>query len=362
MLINQLATLVAVIVVHRHAHATEQFQTNEMHYLPTAKPTPKPPTHPSIDLMQFQSATASELIANLISTSGDIEIRQIASSSHIMQCAALFSQGHKLGTLYKKGPDNELLKDSSGNYIPTDPPVPLIPDEGIILSSGNSEDFYCNDSDGMAAKYNAGGDADLKRSVDESNGKNNTILDACVLEFQFRCTSDAYVPVASFRYSFGSEEYYESANSAFNDVFGFYLNGVNIARLPTTDTASDIVSINNVNFLHNKNYFHGNDPGMGWEQQQSNGVNAPKVEMIYPNIEADGFTDTLTAFGAPYSNSSMWNTIKLAVGDVGDRLLDSWVILEKGSFACVDSTAASSILCPSASGKWVRSVRRGTGS
>jgi hypothetical protein len=265
-----------------------------------------------------------------------------------MECAALYTQGHQLGTLYKKGPDNELLKDASGNYIPTDPPVPLIPDEGIILSSGKSEDFYCKDSDGMAAKYNAGGDADLKRSVDESNGKNNTILDACVLEFQFRCTSNEYVPIVSFRYSFGSEEYYEYANSAFNDVFGFYLNGVNIARLPTTNTASDIVSINNVNFLHNKNYFHGNDPGMGWEQQQSVGVNAPKVEMIYPNIEADGFTDTLTAFGAPYSNSSMWNTIKLAVGDVGDRLLDSWVVLEKASFTCVDITAAPSIsLSPS---------------
>jgi hypothetical protein len=145
-----------------------------MNYLPTAKPILKPPTHPLIDLMQFQSTTASELIANLISTNSNIEIRQIAFSSHIMQCAALFSQGCKLGMLYKKGPDNKLLKDASGNYIPTDSPVPLIPNEGIILLSGNSEDFYCN-SVGTAAKYNAGGNADLKRSVDESKGKNNNL-------------------------------------------------------------------------------------------------------------------------------------------------------------------------------------------
>lgn len=363
-----LATLVAAILIRRqYAYAsylpTSTTNNDSLKNSPTATPTPLPTSKPhssgssssttqqpqhssssSMDLMQFQSTTASNLIANLLSNHGDIEIRQIASSSHITQCAALFSQGHKLGYLYQKGPDNELLKDATGKYIPTDPPVPLIPDEGIILSSGNSEDFYCKDSDDMAAKYTAGGDADLKKGVDESNGKNNVIFDACVLQFQFRCTSDDYIPVVTFRYSFGSEEYYEYANSAFNDVFGFYLNGVNIARLPSSTTNSDIVSITNVNFLHNKNYFHGNDPGIGWEQHQSSTMvnNAPKMEMIYPNIEADGFTDTLTAIGTPYSNSSMWNTIKLAVGDVGDNLLDSWVILEKGSFACVDSSKAAS--------------------
>jgi hypothetical protein len=290
--------------------------------------------------MQFQSTSATELVANLISSTGDVEIRQIESSRHIMQCAALYTQGHQLGYLFQKGADNELLKDASGNYIPTDPPVALIPDEGIILSSGKPSDLNWNNEDEMTTSHDAGGDVDLKRTVDESNGMNNAVFDACVLQFQFRCTSDAYVPVASFRYSFGSEEYYEYVDSAFNDVFGFYLNGENIARLPSTDTNSNIVSINNVNYNNNKRYFHGNDPGTGWEEDAPE---APDMGVVYPTIEADGFTDTLTAYGEPYSNSSMWNTIKLAVGDVGDRLLDSWVVLEKASFTCVDITAAPSI-------------------
>jgi hypothetical protein len=288
--------------------------------------------------MQFQSTTAADLVANIISATGDVEIRQIVSSSHITECAALYTHGHTLGYLYQKGPDYELLKDSNGKYIPTD--VPLIPDQGIILSSGNPTDFNWNHKDDMTTAYDAGGDADLKRTVDESNGKNNPIYDACVLQFQFRCTSDAYVPLASFRYSFGSEEYYEYVDSAFNDVFGFYLNGENIARLPSTDTSSNIVSINNVNYKDNKRYFHGNDPGTGWEEDAPD---APDMGIVYPAIEADGFTDTLIASGAPYSNSSMWNTIKLAVGDVGDRLLDSWVVLEKASFTCVERTAAPTI-------------------
>ena len=316
---------------------------------PTRKPTPSPtskPTMPTVGILQFQYVPASELVSNLISTSGDIEIQSIVSSSHITECAALYTQGHMLGNLFKKGPNNELLKDASGNYVPTDPPMPLIPDQGIILSSGKPADLNWNNADDITTSFtNAGGDVDLKRSVDESNGKSNAVYDACVLQFQFRCTSEAYVPVASFRYSFGSEEYYEYVDSAFNDVFGFYLNGENIAKLPSTDTNSTIVSINNVNYKDNKKYFHGNDPGTGWEEDAPD---APDMGVVYPTIEADGFTDTLTAYGEPYSNSDTWNTIKLAVGDVGDRLLDSWVVLEKASFTCVDITAAPSVsLSPS---------------
>jgi hypothetical protein len=313
---------------------------------PTAKPTAKPtvkPTMPTVGIIQFQSVPASTLVNNLISATGDIEINSIVASSHITECAALYTKGHQLGTLFKKGPNNELLKDANGNYIPTD--VPLIPDQGLILSSGKPADLNWNNQDDMTTSFTAGGDADLKRTVDESNGQNNAVFDACMLQFQFRCTSDAYVPVASFRYSFGSEEYYEYVDSAFNDVFGFYLNGENIAKLPSTDTSSRIVSINNVNYKNNKQYFHGNDPGTGWEEDAPD---APDMGVVYPTIEADGFTDTLTAYGEPYSNATKWNTIKLAVGDVGDRLLDSWVVLEKASFTCVDITAAPSIsLAPS---------------
>ena len=62
----------------------------------------------------------------------------------------------------------------------------------------------------------------------------------------------------------------------------------------------------------------------------------------YPGIEADGFTDTLQARAVPNTGADMWNEMKLAVGDVGDHILDSWVLLGKESFTCQDITQAPS--------------------
>ena len=78
--------------------------------------------------------------------------------------------------------------------------------------------------------------------------------------------------------------------------------------LPTMTTSSWIVSINNVNYNENKQYFHGNDPDFG---------------AFYPRIEADGFTDTLTATGLPNSDLLIWNNMTLVVADVGDTVLDT---------------------------------------
>ena len=66
--------------------------------------------------------------------------------------------------------------------------------------------------------------------------------DACVLEFEFSC--DTEPEGFSFKYVFGSEEYNEYVDTTFNDVFGFFLDGENIALIPGTPTP---VSINNVN-------------------------------------------------------------------------------------------------------------------
>merc|ERR1711933_182311 len=63
----------------------------------------------------------------------------------------------------------------------------------------------------------------------------------------------------------------------------------------------------------------------------------------YPSIEADGFTDRLYAMASPTEDDDKWNEMKLAVGDVGDGLLDSWVLLGKESFTCQDITSAPSV-------------------
>eukprot|EP00984_Skeletonema_dohrnii_P021536 scaffold10793_cov77-Skeletonema_dohrnii-CCMP3373.AAC.3 len=147
------------------------------------------------------------------------------------------------------------------------------------------------------------------------------MLDACFIEFDFKCSNEASTPTVSFKYMFGSDEYNEYVDSSFNDAFALILNGENIAKLPSSESNTDAVSINNVNNQLNTQYFHTNDPSDG---------------TIYPQLEADGFTVVLTAAGTPSQDPNEMNTIKIVLGDVGDDAYDSWVLLESGTFSCVD--------------------------
>jgi hypothetical protein len=327
--------------------------------VPTGRPTSKKPTTrkpvapagtqpPNLQLMQITvNRTKEELVASLIAQNGDVEFKDVEATGNLAACAALYTGGHTLGTLMERGPapDYELVKDSQGNYIPTS--TNIVPNVGIILSSGGPRNFNWNDKDDETVALsnttmtNHKLVQDLRRDVNNQSGNlYNSFFDACAISFKFRCTSNAYVPVVSFKYVFGSEEYYEYVDSAFNDAFGFYLNQKNIALIPTTTTNSQIVSINNVNYNDNKQYFNGNDPGLGWQTEKPD---APYSEIVYPRIEADGFTDILTARGSPNANPLTWNNMTLVVSDVGDGILDSWVVLESSSFTCVDITSAPSI-------------------
>lgn len=294
--------------------------------------------------MNFETKTKEELVQNLMAFNGDVQYQNIQATPAFSQCARLFSNGYSLGNLKDTSVDPlnppDLL-DSSGN------PVPIVPDKGIMLASGKPENFNGQDGDKQTTAFSYVNATDSKDLDLQNMVKPYTTYDACWIKFQFKCTSEAYVPVVSFNYVFGSEEYYEYVNSAFNDAFAFFLNGVNIARLPDTETATDIVSINNVNYNVNTKYFHGNDPG---ENQVGTGSGLDPTGVLtkvyYPNVEADGITSKLTARGNPKTvtgGDDGWNTIKLVVADVGDAILDSWVLLESGTFTCVDITSAPSV-------------------
>ena len=207
-----------------------------------------------------------------------------------------------------------------------------------MLSSGDPLDFESNDSDQETTRwYNSETyyyDSDLGNAIN-----NHAVFDACFIEFDFKCSGEGYVPQVSFKYMFGSEEYYEYVDSPYNDAFALLLNGVNIAKLPSSESNSDVVSINNVNYHLNRQYFHGNDPGTGDKKDPVHG----DLGMIYPQIEPDGFTVIFTASGIPHQDPQQTNTIKIVVGDVGDGILDSWVLLQSGTFSCVDITEAPSV-------------------
>lgn len=146
-----------------------------------------------------------------------------------------------------------------------------------------------------------------------------TLHDVAVYTITFIPNSDTL----RFRYCFASEEYPEYACTAFNDVFGFFIQGpgyptfTNIALVPGTALP---VSINNV---HPANPQASNCPPFNVQYYNDN-VGA-MLQPVY-----DGFTDVFTAMAVvtpcqPY-------TIKLAIADVGDPNFDSGVFLEAKSF------------------------------
>lgn len=176
---------------------------------------------------------------------------------------------------------------------------------GIIMSTGHvngSPQIGSPVTNFASTNLGAAGDITL-------NALNlGTTQDASVLTFDFIPLSDTI----RFRYVFASEEYPEFVNSSFNDVFGFFVSGLNpmggnyvnrnIALLPGTTTP---VSINNVNHITNSTYFVHN--------QNLNGM----------TIVYDGFTVVLTAWlnVIPCTQYS----IKLAIADIADGIYDSAV-------------------------------------
>ena len=109
---------------------------------------------------------------------------------------------------------------------------------GLILSTGNVNDAIGPNISGSTTGLCGGaGDTDLDTLI-----PGFTTLDASVLEFDFECSSIQFI---TFNYVFASEEYNEYVNSAYNDAFGFFVNGVNAALLPDGITAVTIDTVNN---------------------------------------------------------------------------------------------------------------------
>ena len=285
-------------------------------------------------------------------------------------------------------------------YYTSSSPLPLLPNEGMILSTGNPLHFISPTTDEnnavtslfssnwgngnvQSTNWYASGDLELdqflleqqqQQQQQKSNNNNPSAqktYDACALEFEFRClpndneagtttpsgSSSSHAKV-SFTYNFASEEYYQlNDNAAYSDAFAFFLNGQNIATLPTTAAAAgedqdshnkSYVGMDTINKNTNEEYFIDNDeivPGVA----TSGGVQ-------YPYLEADGLTVQLSASGTvdtiativdissgssttttasnTKGSESGWNTMKIVIADVGDRMLDSWIVLQGGSFKC----------------------------
>jgi len=156
----------------------------------------------------------------------------------------------------------------------------------------------------------------------------SSVNDVAILEFDFIPTSDSI----SFRYVFGSEEYFTYENTQFNDVFAFFLSGpgisgpyengaINLAIIPnsTPPLPITISSVNNVTPI-NQQYFVDNSY-----------INFNTVTDLDTIASADGLTTVLTAKALVQCNETYH--IRIAIADGSDGILDSYVWLEAGSFS-----------------------------
>jgi len=178
-------------------------------------------------------------------------------------------------------------------------------DSGIILSTGNVANVTGpNTSSAVSTENGTPGDSILGSLAGQQT------FDAASLEFDF-------VPVGNvivFDYVFASDEYNEFVG-LYNDVFGFFLDGVNIAFVPGTKSP---VSVNTVNAGFNSQDFRNND------------IDIFGLGHCPYDTEMDGLTIvfTVTATVTP----AVSHHIRLAIADVADDRVDSNVFIRASSF------------------------------
>ena len=186
----------------------------------------------------------------------------------------------------------------------SDPPC----SQGVEGPNTCYEETASNPAGGPDGTFNST-DFGLPGDSDLSALDGDPTFDASVLEFDFVPTFST----VQFSYVFSSEEYSDFANTQFNDVFGFFVNGNNCALVPGTTDPVDVNSIND-----------GNDQG---------GDTTPHNPQFYVNnvpptlnTQMDGLTTVLTC--TANVNAGVSNHMKLAIVDGSDGNLDSAVFLE----------------------------------
>ncbi|WP_052403014.1 choice-of-anchor L domain-containing protein [Muricoccus aerilatus] len=179
-------------------------------------------------------------------------------------------------------------------------------DTGVILSSGNASRVADPQAPTeLSTGFNGAGDADLNLV---SGG--NT-YDTAALSFDF---NPGNATTVYFSYVYSTSEYPNSPS--YNDGFGIFVNGQNVALLPGDGAA---VALSNFAHAANKNLYkvaQGNANPTGYA-----------VQSLDNNIES--LSVVLKASVTVLPNQV--NHIKFAVADAGDTSVDSFVFIQGGS-------------------------------
>lgn len=176
-------------------------------------------------------------------------------------------------------------------------------DKGVVLSTGSAEGA-------------AGANTKLDFSV--SNGtagyaplttlSGNPTYDATLLKFDFTFSGGLGGDL-NFNFIFGSEEYLKYVGTEYNDVFAFYVDGVNVALTPGT---ANPITINTINPSQNSSLFVDN---------------TSKIN----NTQMNGFTRAMQVNLKNLSGGS--HTMEFAIADAADANFDSWIFIQAESFS-----------------------------
>lgn len=189
---------------------------------------------------------------------------------------------------------------------------------GIILSTGLAVNAAGASNFFASSPLGASGDQLLNAIVAPQQTH-----DAAMVEFDFVTVTDT----VEFDFVFASEEYNDYVNSAFNDVFGFFISGpgysgiTNVAVIPGTNTPIAINTINN-------GYAFGaaNGPCTNCNYFIDNLVVPNPVQTSY-----DGLT-TVMKIKFPVQPCAPYH-FKIVIADVSDAIFDSAVLIGENSFA-----------------------------
>lgn len=179
-------------------------------------------------------------------------------------------------------------------------------EEGILMTSGNANlAVGPNTSSGSTGNNGLPGDADLTGLI------SGTSYDATILEFNFTTTTGDLF----FNFVFASEEYNEYLS--YIDPFGLFVDGVNYALAPD----SQPISVGTINCGSTG---AGTGPNCDYFNNNAN------ADLNTYDIEYDGFSDVFTAEVLGLGAGT--HTMKFAISDANDYILDSAVFIQAGSF------------------------------
>jgi len=193
---------------------------------------------------------------------------------------------------------------------------------GVILSTGEVADAPGpNDLSNTTEDdiYNPAGISDSSLDALIASTGYSTV-DATVLQFTVVPTSSQL----NISYVFASEEYDEYVGSQFDDVFGFFVNGSNCALIPGSNQRVSVNSVNSGQNLFGTVVEPSTNALFHRRNLDSDGI--PLSSDSPYDTQYDGFTIPLTCRAQVTPNQP--TTVKLAIGDVSDEILDSAVFLQ----------------------------------